>query len=87
MLIITGADAKGRRCLILWCSLERIDHFTLDAWFECNRASFPEQFAVVYTNGDHTLNAMRKPGGTWIAETLESILREWMFEERHGDTG
>ena len=79
VLSITGTDARGRRCLILWRNLDRIDHSTLDAWFERNRASFSEQFDVVYTNGDHTLNAVRMPGDTWTAETIEPIFRESMF--------
>ena len=81
VLAITGNDAVGRCCLILWRNLDEVDHGALDAWFDRNRESFREQLDVVYTNGDHTLNAMRKPGEIWIAEAIEPILRKSMFEE------
>ena len=81
VLAITGIDAGGRCCLILWRNLDEVDHGALDAWFDRNRESFREQLDVVYTNGDHTLNAMRKPGETWIAEAIEPILRKSMFDE------
>ena len=37
-------------------------------------------FDVVYVNGDHTLNALRRPTEGWTAETIEPALRRLMFE-------
>ena len=79
VLTITGMDAEGRHCLILWRNLHEIDHAALDAWFECNRERFDGPLDLIYTNGDHTLNAMQRPGEIWTAETIESVLRELMF--------
>ena len=81
VLTITGTDAEGRHCLILWRNLDEIDHAALDAWFDRNRERFASSLDVIYTNGDHTLNAMQRPGETWTAETIEPIFRELMFEE------
>ena len=81
VLAITGMDAEGRRCLILWRNLHEIDYAVLDAWFDANRERFGGPLDLIYTNGDHTLNAMRRPGENWIAETIEPVLRELMFEE------
>lgn len=81
VLAITGNDAGGRCCLILWRNLDEMDYGALDTWFDRNRESFRDQLDVVYTNGDHTLNALRKPGETWIAEAIEPIFRKSMFEE------
>ena len=81
VLAITGTDAEGRHCLILWRNLDEIDHAALDAWFTRNRELFASSLDVIYSNGDHTLNAMQRSGETWIAETIEPVFRELMFEE------
>ena len=80
VLAITGTDAKGRHCLILWRNLDEIDHAALDAWFDRYRERFNGPLDVIYTNGDHTLNAMQRPGETWTAETIEPVFRDLMFE-------
>ena len=80
VLAITGMDAEGRHCLILWRNLHEIDRAALDAWFDRNRERFDGPLDVIYVNGDHTLNAMRRPGETWIAESIEPVFRELMFE-------
>ena len=80
VLAITGKDAKGRSCLILWRNLETTDNKTLNHWFAGNRAWFPESFDLVYANGDHNLNAVRRRGDTWTAEPIEPLFRELMFE-------
>ena len=81
VLAVMGMDAEGRRCLILWRNLADVDHAALDAWFDRNRERFAGPLDLIYTNGDHTLNAMRRPGEAWIAETIELVFRELMFEE------
>ena len=79
VLAITGADAEGRRCLILWRNVGKKNHSALDKWFARNRKQFAESPDIIYVNGDHTLNAMRQPADTWVAETIEPVFRELMF--------
>ena len=81
VLTITGLDAEGRHCLIVWRNLDEMDYAELDAWFDRNRDRFASSLDIIYTNGDHTLNAMQQPGETWTAETIEPVFRELMFEE------
>ena len=81
VLAITGTDAQERRCLILWRNFKETDHPALEAWFVRNRERFAAPLDVIYVNGDHTLNAIRQPGETWIAESIEPVFRELMFEE------
>ena len=81
ILTITGVDAEGRHCLILWRNLDEMDYAALDAWFDRNRERFASSLELIYTNGDHTLNAMQHPGETWTAETIEPVFRELMFDE------
>ena len=80
VLAITGTDAGGGQCLILWRNLDEMEHDALDAWFNDSRGRFSETLDLIYVNGDHTLNAMRRPGETWTAETIEPVFRELMFE-------
>ena len=80
VLAITGTDAEGRHCLILWRNLDEIDHAALDAWFDRHRGRFDGPIDLIYTNGDHTLNAMQFPGGIWTAEVIGSVFRELIFE-------
>lgn len=81
VLVIAGKDSQGRHCLILWRNLKTMDNSALNDWFAVNRAKFPDEFDLVYTNGDQTLNAMRQQGETWTAETIEPLFRQLMFEE------
>ena len=81
ILTITGMDAEGRHCLILWRNLDETDYAALDAWFDRNRDRFGKTLDLIYVNGDHTLNAMQHPGETWTAETTDPVFRELMFEE------
>ena len=80
VLAITGKNVEGRTCLILWRNRDEIDYAVLDAWFIKNRTKLPEYLDLVYVNGDHTLNAIRQPTETWIAETIEPVFRRLMFE-------
>ena len=79
MLAITGTDAQGRKCLILWRNLKETDNTALEAWFDRNQAQFPGPLDLVYVNGDHTLNALKQPNESWNAKTIEPIFRELMF--------
>ena len=85
ILTITGMDAEGRRCLILWRNIDETDYAALDAWFDRHRERFAKALDLIYVNGDHTLNAMQHPGETWIAETLDPVFRELMFDEEDTD--
>ncbi len=81
VLAVTGTDPEGKHCLILWRNLNEIDNTALETWFTSHRAGFAESLDAIYTNGDHTLNALKKRNETWTAKTIEPIFRELMFEE------
>ncbi len=80
VLAITGTDAEGKHNLILWRNLNQTDNKALERWFARHRAKFTEPLDLIYTNGDHTLNAIKKPKETWTAKTIEPVFREMMFE-------
>ena len=81
VLTITGINAEGRQCLILWRNLNETNNAALEQWFTSHRAEFAEPPDAIYTNGDHTLNALKHPNETWTAKAIEPIFREMMFEE------
>ena len=80
VLAITGTTAKGRQCLILRRNLHKTNNSTLSHWFTHNRENFKNP-NIIYTNGDHTLNALKQKDETWTAKTIEPVLRELMFKE------
>ena len=81
VLAITGTDAEGNHCLILWRNLNETDNAALETWFTNHRAEFAESLDAIYTNSDHTLNALKQPNETWTAKTIEPVFRELMFRE------
>ena len=81
VLAITGINAEGQQCLILWRNLNETDNVALETWFTRHRAEFSESLDAIYANGDHTLNALKQPNETWTAKTIEPVFREMMFEE------
>ena len=81
VLAITGTDAEGNHCLILWRNLNETDNAALETWFTNHRAEFAESLDAIYTNSDHTLNALKQPNETWTAKTIEPVFRELMFGE------
>ncbi len=81
VLAITGTDAEGKHCLILWRNLNETDNAALGKWFTRHRDEFAKSLDVIYTNGDHTLNALKQKHENWTAKTTEPVFRELMFEE------
>ncbi len=81
VLAISGTDPQGRRCLILWRNLNAIGSAGLDAWFERHRPQFDAALRLIYVNGDHALNALKRPGDHWEAHTIEPVFRALMFKE------
>lgn len=79
VLVITGIKATGERCLILWRNLNDIGYSELEGWFNSYRDKFAKDIDVIYVNGDHTLNAIRRPDESWIAESIEPIFEDAMF--------
>ncbi len=79
VLAISGTDAQGRQCLILWRNLDETDNTALESWFDRNRKRFPDPLDLVYVNGDHTLNVLKRPNESWNARVIEPIVRELMF--------
>ncbi len=80
VLAIAGMNWRGQRCLVLWRNLAATDNDSLEGWFVHHRVHLPNPIDLVYVNGDHTLNAVRKEGETWSAETIEPLFRNLMFE-------
>ena len=81
VLAITGTDAEGKHCLILWRNPNETNNTALEKWFTRHRTEFIESLDLIYVNGDHTLNALKQPNETWTAKTIEPIFRGFMFKK------
>ena len=77
---ITGRDAKGQSCLILWRNLDETGNEALNGWLRRNLTDMPSKLDLIYANGDHTLNAVRRKGDNWEAVIIEPLFRELMFK-------
>ncbi len=79
VLAITGKNPQGENCLVLWRQLTSTDNPKLDAWFAKHRKKFGDDLKHIYVNGDHTLNALIKPGEHWRASSTEPVFKDLMF--------
>ena len=79
VLAIAGKDPQGQSCLILWRDLDETNNDALNRWVSRNRKVFPA-LDLIYANGDHTLNAVRRKKDAWEAVSIEPFFREMMFE-------
>ena len=79
VLAITGTTRKGENCLTLWRNLNKMDASQLNKWFTKHRKTFGHSLNLIYVNGDHTLNALRKSNDKWEAITTEPMFRQLMF--------
>lgn len=79
VLAVTGTSADGKNCLILWRKLKKTNAAKLDRWLRKNRKALGDDIDLIYVNGDHTLNALRKPGDRWEAITTEPVFKKLMF--------
>ena len=85
VLTITGINANDEHCLILWRNLKKMNATKLNEWFGKHRKTFGGGLDLIYVNGDHTLNALRKSKDKWEAVATELVFRELMFEEVRDD--
>ena len=82
VLALSGRDGGGESVLVLWRNLTKTNAKQLDKWFNEHRALFAEnELTRIYTNGDHTLNALKQSNDYWGAQTIEPLFRELMFAE------
>ena len=62
-------------------NLNETNNAALEKWFTLLHAEFSESLDAIYTNGDHTLNAIKQKHETWTTKTIEPVFREFMFKE------
>ena len=93
---VEGLLPDDRRALVIWRNrpggdepggVER-DNAVLDAWFNRSGvASRQDEFDLIYANGDHNLESLKKSGQTWTGHTIEDHFKRLMFEDAEGGAG
>ena len=93
---VEGLLPDDRRALVIWRNrpggdepggVER-DNAALDAWFNRSGvASRQDEFDLIYANGDHNLESLKKSGQTWTGHTIEDHFKRLMFEDAEGWAG
>jgi len=81
--VVTGTSPEGERVLVLWRTVAELDADALNAWFERQGYSTRDrEFDVVYVNGDHALENLRRPDSTWKVRLTEEEFHRRMFDVR-----
>lgn len=79
--VVTGTNPQGERVLILWRKIKELDNNALDEWFRQQSYNANDQeFDLIYVNGDHNLENLRKSDQTWKAWLIEEQFRRLMFD-------
>ena len=93
---VEGVLPDDRRALIIWRNrpggdaadgIER-DNAVLDAWFkQSGHEARQTDFDLIYANGDHNLDSLKKAAQTWTGQTIEDHFKRLMFEDAEEGTG
>lgn len=86
---VEGVLSDDRRALVIWRNrpggdepdgIER-DNAVLDEWFKQSGLNVRQaDFDLIYANGDHNLDSLRKTDQTWTGQTIEDHFKRLMFE-------
>ena len=81
LLFVTGTDPDGRRVIVVWRDCDLWDNEALEK--KCKQAfeGFrPDEFDVVYVNGDHHLPIIRTGEERWKVNLTEETFHALMFD-------
>ncbi|MFA4943540.1 MAG: site-specific DNA-methyltransferase [Lentisphaeria bacterium] len=78
--VVTGTLPTGDKALLLWRNLAEVDNAALEEFFKKQGYSTRDlEFAVIYVNGDNTLENLRRPDQTWKVRLIEQEFTRLMF--------
>jgi adenine-specific DNA-methyltransferase len=82
---VTGTTPEGRKTLVIWRKLTdepEQDNLVLEEWFKNKQAYSVRdaEFALIYVNGDNTLENLRVDPETWKVRLIEEDFHRLMFE-------
>ncbi|MDA8654087.1 DNA methyltransferase [Alphaproteobacteria bacterium] len=85
IVTVTGKNALGENCLIIWRNTQEVDNNKLDAWFGKRYSSKDFEFDAIYVNGDNNIENMKLADtnfedGHWKVRLIEAEFKRLMFD-------
>lgn len=78
---VEGANPEGEKVLVLWRNTTEVDAEALNAWCKKQKISVLDgEFAVIYVNGDHHLENLRRDDQTWKVRLTDEEFPKLMWE-------
>jgi adenine-specific DNA-methyltransferase len=78
---VEGTNPEGEKVLVLWRNTTAVDAEALNAWCKKQKISVLDgEFDVIYVNGDHHLENLRKDDQTWKVRLTDEEFPKLMWE-------
>jgi adenine-specific DNA-methyltransferase len=80
IVTVTGKNALGENCLIIWRNTTDVTNDKLDAWFGKRYSSKDFEFDAIYVNGDNNIENMKLADDHWKVRLIEAEFKRLMFD-------
>jgi adenine-specific DNA-methyltransferase len=78
---VEGTNPDGEKVLVLWRNTTAVDADALNAWCKKQKISVLDgEFALIYVNGDHHLENLRREDQTWKVRLTDEEFPKLMWE-------
>lgn len=78
---VEGTNPDGEKVLVLWRNTAETDAEALNAWCRKQKVSVLDgEFALIYLNGDHFLENLRREDQTWKVRLIDEEFPKLMWE-------
>jgi adenine-specific DNA-methyltransferase len=76
-----GTNPEGEKVLVLWRSTTEVDADALNEWCRKQKIKVLDgEFALIYVNGDHHLENLRRDDQTWKVRLIDEEFPRLMWE-------
>jgi adenine-specific DNA-methyltransferase len=78
---VEGTNPEGDKVLVLWRNTTEVDADALNDWCKKQKVSVLDgEFGLIYINGDHHLENLRREDQTWKVRLTDEELPKLMWE-------
>jgi adenine-specific DNA-methyltransferase len=79
--VVEGTNPDNEKVLVIWRNTKEKSNADLDRFFKKQAyKSVDTEFQLIYVNGDHNLENLRRPDETWKVRLIEREFQQRMFE-------
>jgi adenine-specific DNA-methyltransferase len=78
---VEGTNPEGDKVLVLWRNTTAVDADALNDWCKKQKVSVLDgEFGLIYINGDHHLENLRREDQTWKVRLTDEEFPKLMWE-------